>query len=91
MKVLSIDAWGNHLEEIEPEPKYKRAPMSHHKRGLMYTPTGYGNKIPTEWKVLVGKRWYRVYCHIFSNCGCCYILAKGKRLYIKYEENIQEA
>jgi hypothetical protein len=29
--------------------------------GLSYTATGYGSKIPTEYQIFIGKRWYRVY------------------------------
>lgn len=43
------------------------------KRGLMYTRTGYGKKIPTEYLVKWDGRTYRVYCAIFSNSGVLYI------------------
>jgi hypothetical protein len=48
-------------------------------KGLSYTRTGYGRKIPTSLMVHVGGRWRRVYCCIYSNIGTCYITAnKGK-------------
>ena len=50
------------------------------KRGLMFTRSGYGRKIPTSYKVKHENRWYRVYCCIFSNSGTCYIVSKGKPL-----------
>lgn len=45
------------------------------RRGLQYTATGYGTKIPTS-KVI---RWSdgrerRVYCDIYSNVGSCYCM-----------------
>lgn len=48
-------------------------PMPHHKLGLMYTATGYGKRIPTEYKVQYNGKWRRVYCCIFSNIGTMYI------------------
>lgn len=45
------------------------------KRGLSYTSTGYGRKIPTSRMVKLpgSNRWRRVYCCIFSNSGTCYV------------------
>lgn len=46
------------------------------KRGLSYTSTGYGRKIPTSIMVKIpGLRniWRRVYCCIYSNVGTCYV------------------
>lgn len=48
------------------------------KRGLMYTSTGYGSKIPTRYKVKHNNKWKRVYCAIYSNVGTCYILERNK-------------
>jgi hypothetical protein len=42
-------------------------------RGLLYTATGYGRKIPTRYMVQSGGKWRRVYCCIFSNSGTLYI------------------
>jgi exonuclease III len=43
------------------------------KRGLMFTATGYGGRIPTSYMVKHNNRWKRVYCAIWSNSGVCYI------------------
>ena len=48
------------------------------RRGMQYTATGYGTKIPTS-KVI---RWSdgkvrRVYCDIYSNVGSCYCMIYG--------------
>jgi len=56
-------------------------PLEWQKRGLMYTSTGYGKKIPTSKMLKVNNRLYRVYCCIFSNIGTCYIV-KDKKDYI---------
>jgi hypothetical protein len=42
-------------------------------RGLQFTRTGYGPKIPTPYMVRFNGRWRRVYCCIYSNSGTCYI------------------
>ena len=53
----------------------KDAPMPHHLRGLSYTRSGYGRKIPTTKMVKLpgSARWRRVYCCCFSNAGTCYV------------------
>ena len=59
------------LEHIE-------APLDWQLRGLQYTRSGYGRKIPTRHMVKLpgGKRWRRVYCCIFSNSGTCYVTTR---------------
>ena len=57
------------------------------KRGLRYTASGYGRKIPTAFQVKITERWYRVYCAIFSNSGTCYIV-KNKQNYILQDSDI---
>jgi len=57
--------------------------MPYHKQGLTYTATGYGGKIPTQYKVKHNGRLYRVYCAIFSNNGSLYIISKGSKLTIR--------
>lgn len=49
------------------------APLWWQEKGLSYTATGYGKRIPTEWLVKYNGRMRRVYCCIFSNVGTCYI------------------
>ena len=51
----------------------KEKPLFWQERGLMYTATGYGRKIPTRYMVQYGGKWRRVYCCIFSNVGTLYI------------------
>ena len=51
----------------------KDSPLWWQERGLMYTATGYGRKIPTRQMIKVNGKWRRVYCCIFSNSGTCYI------------------
>jgi hypothetical protein len=49
-------------------------------RGLMYTRTGYGKKIPTTKQLFILGRWRRVYCDIFSNSGVCYVIVDGQEV-----------
>jgi hypothetical protein len=65
-----------YINNIQVEVKSDMLPWQ--KRGLMYTRTGYGRKIPTSYKVKYNNRWYRVYCCIFSNCGTLYIVSKNE-------------
>lgn len=57
--------------------------MPHHKKGLSYTATGYGGKIPTEHKVKYNGRYHRVYCAVFSNIGTLYIVSKGEKITVR--------
>lgn len=47
--------------------------MWHHEKGLSYTASGYGKRIPTRHKVFFNDRWRRVYVCCFSNSGTAYI------------------
>lgn len=37
---------------------------------------GYGQRIPTDYAIRLGSRWYRVYVCCFSNSGTAYINVK---------------
>lgn len=60
----------------------KECPTWWQEKGLSYTASGYGSKIPTRWKVKFGGVWRRVYCRIYSNVGTCYVLINGERVII---------
>ncbi len=53
----------------------KEEPLWWHKKGLSFTRSGYGSRIPTPYMVQVpgSPRWRRVYCCIWSNSGTCYV------------------
>lgn len=55
------------------EVPYKDAPLEWHKRGLLFTVSGYGKRIPTRVMVLFNGRWRRVYVCFFSNSGTAYL------------------
>lgn len=50
--------------------------------GLSYNATGYGSKIPTRNKILIGNKFYRIYTRIYSNAGTCYIVSKGIQIIV---------
>lgn len=51
----------------------KDAPLWWQEKGLSYTATGYGRRIPTPHMVRFNGKWRRVYCCVYSNSGTCYI------------------
>lgn len=51
-------------------------------KGLQYTATGYGSKIPTEYKIRIDKKLYRVYCRIYSNLGSLYIIKNKQKIIV---------
>lgn len=57
------------LTQVECQTK----PLWWQDRGLSYTATGYGKRIPTRHMIRHGGKWRRVYCCIFSNIGTLYI------------------
>lgn len=62
------------FQTIEVPVKVKMMP--HHVRGLSWTATGYGARIPTAYMVQVQGKWRRVYAICYSNSGVLFI---GKR------------
>lgn len=70
----------NNLPMSTHQAEVKHAPTWWQLKGLMYTATGYGSKIPTEYMVKLGSRWCRVYCAIYSNIGRSYIVSKGVKV-----------
>lgn len=59
------------------------SPLEWQKRGLRYTASGYGKKIPTPRKIRIFKREYRIYCTTYSNVGLCWINLDGKKVIIE--------
>jgi hypothetical protein len=52
------------------------------KKGLSYTASGYGKRIPTRYMVEHNGRWYRVYCCIFGATGTLFIESKGEDIIV---------
>ena len=68
----------HYLPELGKYYKAIDKPLWWQLKGLQYTSTGYGRKIPTTKMLKMNNRLYRIYCCIFSNNGTCYICSKGK-------------
>lgn len=64
---------GAHESFLAQSVPYRHAPMAHHRRGLTWTASGYGARIPTEHMVQVHGKWRRVYCYVYSNVGTLFI------------------
>jgi hypothetical protein len=52
-------------------------------KGLSYTASGYGSKIPTSKMIKHNGRLKRIYVICYSNAGSAFILDKGKRLFLR--------
>lgn len=55
-------------------------------KGLSFTRSGYGKRIPTPYMVKFNGKWRRVYCCIYSNSGTLYIgklTAKGESIIVQ--------
>lgn len=78
---MAFEAYLQHGKAGEPMTteavEVKEAPMPHHLRGLSWTASGYGERIPTQYMVRVAGRWRRVYAFQISNAGTLFI---GKSL-----------
>jgi hypothetical protein len=81
---IQFGAWGGPYQTVAAE--VRDAPMWHHERGLSYTRTGYGNKLPQPWQVKWNGRWRRVYCACFSNLGTNYIVIDGVNVVVSLEQ-----
>lgn len=86
-----LSAWLQHGEpggpySTEPVPVVESI-LPWQEKGLSYTASGYGRKIPTAYKVRWFGRWYRVYCAIFSNVGRLYIVSRGEEIRVDIERN----
>lgn len=55
----------------------KESPLWWHDRGLSYTASGYGNRIPSRTMVRYNGKWRRVYVCRYGNSGTAYIGKPG--------------
>ena len=65
-----------YLNEVFPTFRAELRPFKGHPYAGR-NQNGYGRKIPTDYVIRIGSRWYRVYVCCFSNAGTAYINAKG--------------
>lgn len=52
-------------------------PLWWQEKGLSFTASGYGKRIPTTRQIRLHGRWRRIYCCCFSNSGTCYVENKN--------------
>ena len=75
--VKGVSAWPSPMAE-------SRRPLDWQLRGLQYTATGYGTKIPTSKAIKWSDgRERRVYCDIYSNVGSCYCMIHGCKVSVE--------
>ena len=81
-KTMKLAIQGNYPDYNHTPLETVRKPLWWQLRGLMYTATGYGKKIPTEYMVKHNNRMKRVYCCIYSNVGSLYIKSHGHDIFL---------
>ena len=64
------------------EVEGKESPLPWQERGLSYTRSGYGRRIPTRHMIRLNRRWRRVYCCVYSNVGTCYVGKIEQKLFV---------
>lgn len=70
---------------------WRRKLLGWQTRGLTWTATGYGPKIPTSCQMYVAGRWRRVYVSQRSNAGTAYsILNKVRRIVFDFNFGEEE-
>jgi hypothetical protein len=73
-----------HLTSIDIDTlEQKQQLLPWQERGLSYTASGYGSKIPTSRMVKVDNRWRRVYCTIYSNIGTCWFIQDNQKVIVR--------
>jgi len=61
-------------------------PLPWQERGLLYTATGYGHKIPSRYTLKLNGRMRRVYIACHSNCASSYVEVLGERYIVEMDE-----
>lgn len=51
----------------------RESPLWWQDKGLSYTASGYGARIPTRYMINYNGRWRRVYCVCYNNSGTLFI------------------
>jgi len=83
--------WGENGEyscSFTQSVEIKEKPLWWQEKGLSYTATGYGSRIPTGYIVKFNGKWRRVYCRIYSNSGTLFIgqlKPVGERLIVRID------
>lgn len=72
---MSTDSLTASLDGTSTSVPCREVPLWWQKRGLSFTTSGYGRRIPTTRMVQIpgSPRWRRVFVCIFSNAGTAYV------------------
>lgn len=79
---------GEYSNSFTVQVEMKEKPLWWQEKGLSFTATGYGSRIPTRYIVKFNGKWRRVYCRIYSNSGTLFIgqlKPVGGRLIVQIE------
>jgi hypothetical protein len=88
---INGSTWGENGEyscAFTQSVEIKEKPLGWQEKGLLYTATGYGSRIPTRYIVKFNGKWRRVYCRIYSNSGTLFIgqlKPVGERLIVRID------
>lgn len=75
---------GNLIRAHIAAPAHKVSPLPWQERGLSYTASGYGERIPTRHMVrTINNRWRRVYATCFFNAATLWIVENGERVIVE--------
>lgn len=80
---------GEYSNSFTVSVEIKEKPLWWQEKGLSFTATGYGSRIPTRYIVKFNGKWRRVYIRIYSNIGTLYIgklKPTGERLIVQVNE-----
>ena len=88
-KMESCQKKVEYLSEIFPSFTAIKSPFAGHPWSGR-DQQGYGRKIPTDWKIQINSRLYRVYCCCFSNAGTCYIKMKDHPFLVVLDGDLAE-
>ena len=69
---ITVDDHHNDLEDLPPKRSIRDDPQW----------DGYGDKIPTDWRIHFNNRYYRVYATCYSNVASHWFVANGKKIFI---------
>jgi hypothetical protein len=75
---------GNLIRSQIAATAHKVSVLPWQERGLSYTASGYGERIPTRHMVrTIDNRWRRVYATCFSNAATLWIVENGERVIVE--------
>lgn len=74
----------NRLPMATVQVDFKEETLPWQEKGLQYTATGYGSKIPSRYMVKFDNRWRRVYSVCYSNVSTEYVIIDGEKIIVNF-------